>query len=238
MLKFIVSLSVVCGVVFTSMAQDITLKANKDNALPKLNTYKKMDYFHLEASWLTLLDKPDSVKVKPLSHSFSAYLSYPMQIGKSHFNFTPGIGISVDNIYTNSKVKLDTASKLYLSPIASGISYKMNKQTYGYLTAPITLNYFSNNDKNGKAWKASLGLRFNMLVNSHTKYKGNDDKGIAEKIKTFNIPYTNKYRVDAAFTIGYDWIYLTANYSLTNYVATGKGLQYHPFNIGIGVVGF
>jgi hypothetical protein len=224
--------------VFVSMAQGIVPNSTNNTILPTAATYKKMDYFHLEASWLMLLDKPDSVKVKALSHSFSAYLSYPMQIGKSHFNFTPSIGVSVDNIYTNSKVKLDTASKLYLSPITSGTSYKINKQTYGYLTAPITLNYFSSNDKNGKAWKASLGLRFNMLVNSHTKYKGNDDKGIAEKIKTFNIPYTNKYRVDASFTIGYDWIYLTANYSLTNYVATGKGLQYHPFNIGIGVVGF
>jgi hypothetical protein len=237
MLKSFVAILFFSSISWSLLAQEAVNKPISD-VTPKPTSYKKMDYFHFEATWLNWLDKPDSVKIKPFSHTFSTYLTYPMQIGKSHFSFTPGVGIMVDNIYLNARPKLDTASKLYLSPIATTTSYKMNKQTYGYLTAPITLNYFSKADKNGKMWKASLGIRFNMLVNSHTKYKGNDAKGVAEKTKTFNIPYTNKYRVDAAFTIGYDWIYLTANYGLTNYVTTGKGSQYHPFNIGVGVVGF
>ncbi|MEN9522325.1 MAG: hypothetical protein RL065_702 [Bacteroidota bacterium] len=234
MLKISIAAALYFSTLFSVLAQE-----NSTNpSAPKPNTYKKMDYFHFEASWLTLLDKPDSVKIKPLSHTFATYLSYPMQIGKSKFTFTPGIGVSVDNIYLNAKPKLDTASKLYLSPIPASTSYKMNKQTYGYIVAPLTLNYNSKADKYGKMWKISAGIRFNMLMNSHTKYKGNNAAGVSEKIKTFNIPNTNKYRVDASFTIGYDWIYIMANYSLSNYVATGKGLQYHPFNIGVGIVGF
>lgn len=234
MLKISVAIALYFSTLFSLMAQE-----NKNNiTLPKPATYKKMDYFHFEASWLTWLDKPDSFKVKPLSHTFTTYLSYPMQIGKSKFSFTPGVGVSVDNVYLNAVPKLDTASKVYLSPIPASTSYKLNKQTYGYLVAPLTINYNSKADKYGKMWKISAGLRFNMLINSHTKYKGNNAAGVSEKIKTFNIPNTNKYRVDASLTIGYDWIYIVANYGLTNYVTTGKGSQYHPFNIGVGIVGF
>ncbi|MEY2829617.1 MAG: hypothetical protein RIQ33_1475 [Bacteroidota bacterium] len=235
MYKFIITICVFSSMVFSATAQQNQAIANE---ITKNANYKKMDYFHFEASWLTWLDKPDSVKLKPLSHNFSTYLSYPMQLGKSHFSFVPGIGFSIDNVYLNSKPKYDTAKNMYLSPISASTSYKMNKQTYGYLMAPITLNYFSKADKNGKVWKVSAGMRINMLLNSHTKYKGNNASGVAEKVKNFNIPYTNKYRVDASLTVGYDWIYVVANYSLSNYVATGKGPQYHPFNIGVGIVGF
>jgi hypothetical protein len=234
MLKISIVAVLFFSTLFSLKAQDNSIK----HSIPKTTTYKKMDYFHFEAAWLGWLDTPDSIKIKALSHTVTTYLSYPMQIGKSKFSFTPGIGVSIDNIYLNATPKLDTASKLYLSPIPTSTSYKLNKQTYGYIVAPLTLSYNSKADKYGKMWKISAGLRFNMLINSHTKYKGNNAAGVSEKIKTFNIPNTNKYRVDAALTIGYDWIYIMANYSLSNYVTTGKGTQYHPFNIGVGIVGF
>jgi len=199
--------------------------------------YKKMDYFHFETSWLTWLGKPDSNKVKALSHNFSVYVTYPLQLGKSKINFVPGLGISVDNIYTNSRPKMDSArTKVWLAPIASSISYKNSKETFTYLTVPVAFYY--NAKGNSKSWKASLGFRFNYLIGSDSKYKGNDVLGNAEKIKTLNFPFANRYRLDASFTLGYDFIYFVANYGFTSYIASGMGPQFQPLTFGVGVVGF
>ena len=206
----------------------------------KDSTYKKMDYFHFEAAWLGWMNKPDSVKLKPLSHAFSFYFTYPMQLGKSKFNFVPGIGLNIDNAYTNSIAKEDSAkTAIVLHPVKSGVNYKLSKETFTYLMIPVTFNYNSNH--NSKSWKASLGLRFNYLLQDHTKYKGNDEiTGESEKLKNLNIlkPYSNRYRFDAAATVGYDWFYLMATYSFATYFASGKGPQMMPLTIGIGAVGF
>ncbi len=200
--------------------------------------YKKMDYFHFETSWLTWVNKPDSNKVKKLSHTISVYLSYPMQLGKSKINFVPGLGITVDNAYTNSLPKMDSArTKVWLAPIPANISYKNStKETFTYLTIPVAFNYNSQGDS--KSWKASLGFRFNYLIGSDSKYKGNDVLGNAEKIKTLNFPFANRYRLDASFTIGYDFIYFVSTYSFTPYIASGKGPEFQPLTFGVGIVGF
>ncbi len=208
--------------------------------MKKDSTYKKMDYFHFEAAWLGWVNKPDSVKLKALSHTFSFYFTYPMQLGKSKINFIPGIGLNIDNAYTNSIAKEDSAkTQIVLHPITSGVSYKISKETYTYLMIPLMFNYNAGADS--KSWKASLGLRFNYMIQDHTKYKGNDEvTGESEKTKNINIlkPYSDRYRLDGAFTLGYDWFYVMATYSFTPYFASGKGPQMMPLTIGIGAVGF
>ena len=204
---------------------------------PKVDSgYKKMDYFHLEASWLGWVNKPDSVKSNFTSHNFSFYFTYPMQMGKSKFSFVPGIGLSIDNVYTNTLPKMNKArDTMWLSPITQ--SYKMSKETYTYLMIPVSFLY--NSKGNTKAWKASLGLRFSYLMQSHIKYNGNDATNTYnEKYKMYDIPFANRYRLDASFTIGYDWIYLVGSYGFTTYIANVKGPQFTPLTIGVGMVGF
>jgi hypothetical protein len=238
-MRYFFSLLMMCGLAYTLIAQPANTTTSP-LAVKTESNYKKMDYFHFEASWLTWMNKPDSIKLKGYSHGINCFFAYPMQLGKSKLFFTPGLGITSDNIYLNALPQLDSAkTSMYLKSIKSGISYKNNKQTYAYLTVPVSLNYVSKPDRFSKSFKVSLGMRFGYLVNSHTKYRGsNITTNESEKVKTFNIPFSNKYRFDANFTFGYDWVYVMANYGLNTYITEGKGPKHSSFSVGIGIVGF
>jgi hypothetical protein len=230
-----------CLVTFQSFSQSSNAApavAAKSNAITKVESsiYKKMDYFHIELTHSNWMNTPDSVKIKPLSRGVNTFIAYPMALGTSPFTFTVGLGISVENIYYNCNIKQDSLKQSYFSPIVQ--TYKMNKLATAYAEAPITLGFKTKPDRYNNSFKINVGLRVGKTLGAHTKYKGNDATGTAVKTKNLLLPNINKYRYEATFSAGYDFIYLVANYSLNTYFTDGKGTSIHPFSIGIGLVGF
>ncbi len=241
MRKSLLSLFLALGVTAAfAQTTPATPAAPKENAKPALKVesaiYKKLDYFHLELTHSNWMNRPDSLKIKPLSRGVNVFLAYPMPLGKSNFTFTIGAGISAENIYYNGAIKKDSSGNSYFSPITQ--SYKTNKLATVYAIAPLTLGFKTKPDKFNHSFKCNLGLRLGYNLNTHTKYKGNDASGTAVKYKNLLLPNINKFRYEANFTFGYDWFYLVANYSLSTYFTDGKGVAFHPFSIGLGVVGF
>jgi hypothetical protein len=235
-IKLGLSLLIVVFINQTVFCQAPIAKA-KSNTKDKLNNsnYKKLDYVHAEIAYHGWANIPDSVKTKWYNRSFHAYGTYPFPLGKSAFSFVVGAGIAVDNLYSNSQIYNDSLGTV-LRPITT--AHKINKLTTAYAEAPLMLAYKSKADKYGKSMKFSAGFKFGYLLSVHTKFKSTAVAGVTQKVKLYSAPGISKYRYQAAITAGYDWIYLTANYSLNPYFSVGKGLKVNPFTIGIGFVGF
>jgi hypothetical protein len=200
------------------------------------NTYKKMDYFQFECGHDNWMNRPTGINIKPVSRGISTYITYPMHLAKSPFDFIVGAGITVDNIYTNGTPKTDSLGATYFSPITK--SYKFNKIANTYVEVPLLFSYKTKADRNNRSFKFNAGIRMGLHVTTRQKYKGNDANNNYIAVKYLSVPNMNRLRANAQVSVGYDWVYLVATYSLTPYFTSGKGTNIHPFFVGVGIVGF
>ncbi len=199
------------------------------------------DRFSINMNIDNFHNKPDSIKVKWYSRGFEMYLMYDRQLGKSRFSVAPGVGIGINNYYTNSIVVKDSTNKTILSEIPTGLSYKRNKMNIVYADVPIELRYRSKPDLNGNSIKVAVGVRLGYLLNSHVKYRGTDytalDRGtITEKLITIQNLSTLRYGLTAR--VGYSVVSLQFYYGLNPLFQLNRGPAMYPFSVGISFNGF
>jgi hypothetical protein len=180
-------------------------------------------------------DTPKNLDPRTLNQGVNIFGSYNYIFGESNFSFSPGVGIGVHNLYSDSRVRtIDDSTFFELIP--DSISFKKSKLTISYLDIPIELRFKSKSE-----FRFAVGFKFGFLIKSQSKYKGDDyledntDRVIYKKGKIQNIE-KNRYGFTAR--IGYKWLNLWGYYQLSTLFTDGEGTSMYPISIGITIIPF
>jgi hypothetical protein len=185
------------------------------------------------------VDVPDSIDNRFLNPGFSFQGLYDYRFGKSDFSFAFGAGLGSHNFYSDGMIETDSLGVTQLHPISSlypDINYDKNKITYTYLDIPLEFRLRTKNNI-----RAALGFKVGFLINSHTKYKGDDyllGTNDALHVKFKNVDNIEDLRYGVTARFGWRFINLTGFYSLTNVFKKDQGPEMYPFSVGISLMPF
>jgi hypothetical protein len=185
------------------------------------------------------MNKPAGITTSAVNRGFNFFMLYNIQLGESNITFSPGAGISSHNMYNNAFVVVDTMGVSNLIPFDTlypGLSYKKNKLTVTYLDIPFEFIYASHN-----GMRLSLGFKVGFLLQSHTKYKGDDfinNTNTGLKTKDLKLRNIDQYHYGVLARIGWRWINVYGYYSLSNLFVRNYGPQMYPISVGISLIPF
>jgi hypothetical protein len=180
-------------------------------------------------------DTPKSLDPKTINPGVNIFGSYNYIFGKSNVSFSPGLGLSVHNLYSKSSLQTNYDSS-YFVVIPDSISFKKTKFSATYLDIPIEIRYKSKGE-----FRIAVGFKFGFLLQAKTKYKGEDwinqtnDQVI---IKRSKINFVEKNRYGFTGRIGYKWLNLWGYYQLSTLFTEGNGAQMYPISVGISIIPF
>lgn len=186
------------------------------------------------------MNVPDSIDNRLINQGINFAGLYDYRIGKSNFSFAFGAGVSCQNFYSDGMVEVDSLGVTQLRPFSSlypDESYKRTKITATYLDIPLEFRL-----RTKKEIRASLGFKFGFLLESHTKFKGDDilDTGYSDQViyKVKDVANIENFRYGVTARFGWKFINLTGFYSLTNLFEKDKGPEMYPISIGISLMPF
>jgi hypothetical protein len=180
-------------------------------------------------------DKPESINPKTINPGVNIFGSYNYIFGKSNVSFSPGIGLGIHNLYSDSWLRVNNDSA-YFEPVPDTLGFKRSKLTTTYLDIPFELRFKSKGE-----FRLAIGFKFGFLIKAHTKYKGeNYIEGTSDQviIKQARFNFIEKNRYGFTGRIGYKWLNLWGYYQLSTLFADGKGPQMYPISVGITVIPF
>ena len=180
-------------------------------------------------------DKPSTIDPKTLNPGVNIFGSYNYMVGNSNVSFSPGLGLGVHNLYSESMLYVNNDSAFF-RPISSDTSFKKSKLTATYLDIPIEIRYKSKGE-----FRLAIGFKFGFLMKAQTKYKGNDFiNGTTDLviIKEGKMNFIEKNRYGFTGRIGYKWLNLWGYYQLSTLFTEGNGPAMYPISIGITIIPF
>ncbi len=191
-------------------------------------------------------DAPEEMDIQAINLGYNISSSYIIPIESTNFGVLLGLGITGHNIYSDAiqTEVLDASGNptgevgfTKLDSVISGISYSKNKIALTYAEVPFELRYY--NKDNGI--KVSAGIRIGFLIDSHSKYNGEDylfDTDDNLKIKIKDLDNISEYRFTPFVRVGWKWVNVTASYGLTGMYEQNKGPQMRPLSLGLSFTPF
>ncbi len=182
---------------------------------------------------------PDSLSTRFFNPGVNFSGLYDHRFGQSDFSFAFGIGIGTHNFHNNSFVTVDSAgvsSFQRIKTLHPGTDYDKNKISYTYFDIPLEFRLRTKDNI-----RAALGFKFGFLIDSHTKYKGDDYQfGTNDYlfVKFKDVPNIQDVRYGVTARVGWKFINLTAFYSLTNVFENERGPEMYPISVGISLMPF
>ncbi|MFU8844030.1 MAG: outer membrane beta-barrel protein, partial [Bacteroidales bacterium] len=181
-------------------------------------------------------DKHLSLQPKTLNPGVNIFGAYNFMLGESDFSFSPGIGLGVHNLYSESWL-VTTQDEIYFLEIPDTIDYKKSKLTNSYLDIPLEFRFKSKGE-----FRVAIGFKYGFLMKSQTKYKGEGDAfniaGSKVIVKQARFDHVENTRYGFVGRIGYKWLNVYGYYQLSSLFTEGKGQQMYPISIGITVIPF
>ncbi len=159
------------------------------------------------------------------------FAEHKFKIYKNNVGITTGLGINWTQIGLRQYRLQETDSAVF-GVYDSVVTYKTNKLTGIYLTAPLMLELCSNEDADDRGFYLSMGIIGGVRIGSNTKYKVEDDKSELNG-KTRGAYGLSAFRADAAVKLGYGSFGLFANYGLIPLFDTDKTVAVHPVTMGL-----
>lgn len=204
------------------------------------------DRLILELNHTGFINPTTALETKWYSRGANIYFTYDFPIGESErFFFSPGVGLSFHNAYTNSTLVTDSVGSVsnysFFNPIPDEVDYSTNKFNTNSIEAPLELRYRTRLDNNGRAFKLGVGFRVARILSAKTKYRGEQTiDGITRNVKVKNLLLDNmpKLRYGPSFRIGYGEYSLVAYYALNGIFEENFGPDIHAFSIGISFNSF
>ena len=184
-------------------------------------------------------DMPKGIKARTINQGSGFFGMYNLAFGKSNFSFAIGAGLSSHNLYGNFLVgkRSDTTTFINIKDTYKDtIDYKRSKLSLTYLEIPLEFRY-----KNKGKFTMGIGFKGGRIINSHTKYVGeNYQPGTGEgiRVKYRNVSYLNKYYYGPTIRFGYNWINVSAFYSLSTIFEKNHGPEMYPISVGITLMPF
>ena len=199
------------------------------------NLYNKKFNIGLDVYNNFWMDLPDNMSQKGLNLGYSVYGMYNHQLKKSKYSVAFGGGITSFSLASNSVIQDVTADIIVFDTIADGISYDRSKVTFSYLDIPIEFRYKSANE-----FRLAFGFKFGFRFDNHSTYKGDrlDGSETYVTVKQKDIQNTEKIFVTSTLRVGYKWVNLNFNYSLSRVFQLERGPEMRPFSIGITFMPF
>lgn len=194
-----------------------------------------------------------TLTVNSFNPGFAFCLMNHIPFGKSKISLNIGIGIGSHNLHSDAspvrEMKFDStlAENVYTgntvfdripgSAFNKKIEYDVNKLSLSYVDVPIELKFTTENKK-GKDIKFAIGFKAGYLINSHTKYRGDDYLAGGEddiKFKSFRVPNIEPLRCGATVRFNYGMFGIFGYYSLSKIFKTDKGVELYPISVGISL---
>jgi len=182
---------------------------------------------------------PDNVDVRTINQGVNVMGLYDYRINQSDFSFAFGAGLGSHNFYSDAFAEVDSVGNsnlIKISTLYPGTDYKRNKISFSYIDIPLEFRYRTKTE-----FRASLGFKFGFLVNSHTKYIGDDyifNTNDQIQVKFKNVPNITKVRYGFSARFGWKFINITGFYSLSGLFQDGKGPDLYPISVGISLMPF
>jgi hypothetical protein len=172
----------------------------------------------------------------------------------NNIGLVTGIGFSIHNYRFNKSFTVMQDSNYFTATYNQGVNVRKSKIVTNYITVPVL---FEIQDKNPNPltkyrWHVNIGAIFGVRVHAHQKTYFNEtnksynlvDPLSGDVVATATSPsyniakvhdnfYMRPFKVDASLRIGWGWINLYGNVSLTEMFNSGKGPKLYPFSVGI-----
>jgi len=180
-------------------------------------------------------DKPSTIEPRTINQGANVFGTYNFIVGESNFSFSPGLGLSMHNMYSDSWLKVNSDST-WFEPIPDSINFDRSKLNITYIDIPFELRF-----KNKSEFRVAVGFKFGFLLRGHTKIKGDDFiSGTTDNviIKKKKVSFLEKNRYGFTGRIGYKWLNVWGYYQLSTLFETDRGPQIYPISIGITVIPF
>jgi len=159
-------------ILFTILCMTVLLATAQDEEQAKLYSPVKKVNFTDDYTWNTWLNVSDSsIKLKGASRGFNFYIMRNFELGKS-FEFSIGLGIGNNNIFFDKSIMAydDSSNTVFIDTI----NFKSSKLSTTYIDLPLELRFKTKPNANQKSFKIAIGGKIGYLINSHTKFKGDD----------------------------------------------------------------
>jgi len=185
---------------------------------------------------------PANVNSKGFNRGFCFQLMYDKPLGKGPFALAAGLGMSFHNLYSDAMPVKEIVNGIYTGrtlflPIDSiavvPVEYSKNKLNVNYLELPVEMRLRFRVSEN--YLKVTFGAKAGLLVNAHTKYRGDDLSGMPGevKFKEFLLRNTESLRYSVYGRVGYSWYSVFYSMSLSPLFTKTKGPGMQPVSIGI-----
>ena len=179
------------------------------------------------------MKKPDDFKSKWYNRGLDISTMGNIPFSKvSKLSFAFGVGISIDNLYSNYTFNPSNNPSNSFSLINSTSipTYHNSKLTLVYGDVPLEFRFKSKKD-NQSGFNFTIGGKVGWLLDSHTKLFGSAEG----RVKEHFVPDVQKNRYGITARIGYGKVYLFGYYSLTT-LFSKTAIEMYPISIGISII--
>lgn len=187
------------------------------------------------------LGKPPGMDTRTINQGMQINGMYNYRINESSVYIAGGIGLGVNNLYSNTYIPDIKADSISFLQIPDNIPYIKSKLCLAYIDIPLEFRI-----KTRKHFRIALGFKVGFNINAHVKYKGNrfvvEPSGVAVtdgaivKEKEKDVHQIETIRYGPTFRIGYKWFNVTAYYQISKIFKVEKGPELYPISIGIAVI--
>ncbi len=188
-------------------------------------------------SWI---NAPKGMQIQPNSLSSDIYWMLAPVGKKSVITASIGYGFSAHSIKSNGLLYADSLKKTYFNTgILDTVDYKINKFTTVYFDIPVEMRLRTRPNLKHKNLVFVLGFKAGVLIQSYTKYYGNEyrfaENNDEVKFKSYKTKNLMPYRFGIYSKIGYGKFYVFGYYSLSGLFAKNKGPNVSPVSLGISI---
>lgn len=183
------------------------------------------------------------------SRTFNVYFQHPIKIfgETSGMTINPGIGIGTDkyafnesqNLFNNELIGPESSELLNVSEVyGDNIRLKTNTFAANYVDIPLDFTYHLNKTNHSKGFRMSIGGKFGVLYEAHSKIKYTDSDGLKRKVKDSQNYGLEKFRYGLTLKAGSPGFYTWFYYGLNKTFQKDKGpfgTEATQINFGIAV---
>ena len=189
------------------------------------------------------LDLPSSYKF--LEQNLNKSVGVNLNLFEQNFNLyhgnigiTTGLGISWDNYRFAKDITLRSDTSVIWSR-EENIDFKKNKLTACYLNVPLIFEFqthkFDQEGEMNKNFHFGVGGTFGYRIGSHTK-QVYEISGKTYKPKVYDQFHLSPFRYGLTARVGWGFINLFANYSLSTLFEKNEGPEMYPLMVGVSIV--